>query len=106
MITMKTQFCTMFDEFLFDEGFSYDEMVEMTGLSKSQLVLIKCQNGEGITLDRMIEALIKMDVHLLIEARKYPECSDPERLEIEMEYLREKEENEMSKSTDDGGCRG
>ena len=106
MTPMKPQFCHMFDEFLFNEGLSYEAMVELTGLTKSQLVLIKNKNGEGVSLDRMIEALTNMDIHILIEARQYPECCDPERLEIELEYLRELEENKTCKVTDDGGCRG
>lgn len=39
---------------------SYSKMQELTQLTKSQLILILCQSGEGISVDKMIDGLIML----------------------------------------------
>lgn len=66
-MSIKDKLIEVFDEVLFSEGFTYEEMIDRTGLTRSQLVNLKLHKGKSITVERLEKALENMDIYVLLE---------------------------------------
>lgn len=58
---LRSKMSEVFDQKFFEQGLTYDQAMEITGLSRSQVYQILKKNGKRVSAEKIWGAVLKID---------------------------------------------